>query len=43
LVVAADYVNRESVAEMVEVFLTTGFKAEERHLRRLEKIKQLEK
>ncbi|NCN87653.1 MAG: RpiB/LacA/LacB family sugar-phosphate isomerase [Candidatus Pacebacteria bacterium] len=43
LVIAADYVNRDWVEEMIEVFLGTEFKGEERHLRRLEKIKQLER
>lgn len=43
LVVAADYTSRDRVEEMVEVFLSTDFKGEERHLRRLEKIKELEK
>jgi ribose 5-phosphate isomerase B len=43
LVIAADYINGDWVTEMIEVFLSTSFKGEERHLRRLEKIKELEK
>lgn len=42
LVIAADFLNRDWVEEMVEVFLSTEFKGEERHMRRLEKIKQIE-
>lgn len=42
LVIAADYLNRDWVVEMVEVFLSTEFKGQERHLRRLEKIKEIE-
>lgn len=43
LVIASDYTNQDRVKEMVEVFLATEFKGKERHLRRLEKVKQLEK
>lgn len=43
LVIAADYTGQDRVKEMIEVFLSTEFKGEERHLRRLQKIKDLEK
>jgi ribose 5-phosphate isomerase B len=42
LVIAADYTGQDRVKEMIEVFLSTPFKGEERHLRRLQKIKDLE-
>ena len=43
LVIAADYLGQDRVKEMIEVFLSTEFKGEERHIRRLQKIKDLEK
>lgn len=43
LVIAADYTQQDRAKEMIEAFLSTEFKAEERHLRRLEKIAILEK
>jgi len=43
LVIAADYTAQDRAKEMIEVFIATDFKGEERHLRRLNKIKQLEK
>ncbi|MDH5533710.1 MAG: RpiB/LacA/LacB family sugar-phosphate isomerase [Candidatus Pacebacteria bacterium] len=43
LVIAADYTGQDRVKEMIEVFLSTPFKGEERHVRRLQKIKDLEK
>jgi ribose 5-phosphate isomerase B len=41
LAIPADYVETEQVKEMVEVFLKTGFSGEERHMRRLLKLKQI--
>lgn len=43
LVVAADFLEIETTIELVQVFLETKFKGEERHLRRLGKIVALEK
>lgn len=42
LVIPADYTGMDRAKEMIEVFLSTDFKAEERHLRRLKKIEALE-
>jgi len=42
LVIPADYTGLDRAKEMIEVFLSTQFKAEERHLRRLRKIEALE-
>lgn len=42
LVIAADFTQADRAKEMIEAFLNTEYKAEERHARRLEKIKQLE-
>lgn len=42
LCIAADYVDRDAVYEIVDSFITTEFSGEERHLRRLDKIKEHE-
>lgn len=39
---SADYVDEKDSYEMTKVFLTTPFSHEERHVRRLKKIEQLE-
>lgn len=41
LALAADYSNREEAQQMVKAFLETDFKAEERHLRRLDKVSKI--
>ena len=38
LSLGADYINTETVKNIVDAFLTTSFSGEERHKRRLEKI-----
>ncbi len=43
LVIAADFLEVETTLQLVEVFLQTEFKGEERHVRRLGKILDLEK
>lgn len=42
LSLGADYVNHSEVENIVKTFLETKFSDEERHLRRIEKIKALE-
>ncbi|MFH1246490.1 MAG: RpiB/LacA/LacB family sugar-phosphate isomerase [Candidatus Liptonbacteria bacterium] len=42
LCVAADFANEKQARAMLAVFLETPFSNEERHMRRLEKIQQLE-
>ncbi len=42
LCVASDYINEEKIKEIIESFLKTKFSGEERHARRLEKIRKLE-
>ena len=42
LALAADYVSKDKAEEMVKVFLESEFSGEERHVRRLEKISELE-
>lgn len=42
LCLSADYTDREQVYDIVETFLTTDFSGEERHQRRLDKIKNHE-
>ncbi len=42
LVIAADFTNTEDAKKMITTFLSTDFKGEERHLRRLEDIKRIE-
>lgn len=42
LVIAADFVGKDRAQEMIEAFLQTEFKNEERFVRRLAKIKALE-
>lgn len=42
LAIAGDYTNEKEAIELVRVFLTTPFAAEERFVRRLEKIKARE-
>ncbi len=42
LSLAADYLNEEEAKKIVSVWLQTPFSGEERHNRRLEKIKKLE-
>lgn len=39
LAISADYTSFQEAQEMIEIFLTTPFEAEERFLRRLRKIK----
>ncbi|MBI2063096.1 MAG: RpiB/LacA/LacB family sugar-phosphate isomerase [Candidatus Yanofskybacteria bacterium] len=43
LAVSADYINEELTKEIVKTFLETKFSGEERHIRRVNKIKDLEK
>ena len=42
LVIAADYTDFENTKSIIKVFLQTEFISSEKHLRRLEKIKDLE-
>lgn len=42
LVIAADFLTKEEVLVLIETFLQTKFKGEERHQRRLNKIVALE-
>lgn len=42
LAISANYTNESMVKSMVEVFLATPFAADERHVRRLDKIKRRE-
>lgn len=42
LSLGADYIDGQTVQEVVKTFLETKFSDEERHLRRIEKIKALE-
>ena len=42
LALASDFVEVEEAKKMVQVFLETDFFAEERYVRRLEKISELE-
>lgn len=42
LALGADFISTEQAKEMVKVFLETDFSGEERHKRRLEKIKNFE-
>jgi len=43
LAISADYINEEQVREITKTFLDTKFSEEERHIRRVNKIKELEK
>ena len=43
LCLSADYTSEEKSSEIVKTFLETKFSVEERHVRRVEKIKELEK
>lgn len=43
LVIAADFLEVETTLKLIEIFLQTKFKGEERHIRRLKKISSLEK
>ncbi|MGI5827700.1 MAG: RpiB/LacA/LacB family sugar-phosphate isomerase [Patescibacteria group bacterium] len=43
LAIAADYTTKFKVFQLVKTFLAAEFKNEKRHIRRLEKIMQLEK
>lgn len=43
LVIAADYIDLEKAKDMIESFLTTPFERNEKHERRLDKIKEIEK
>ena len=42
LAIAADYTNFETAKKIIKVFLETPFSGEERHKRRIEKIKVIE-
>lgn len=42
LSLAADYIDKEIIREIVKVWLETEFSGEERHVRRLDKIKEIE-
>ncbi len=42
LSLGADYINEESAKKIVSIWLQTSFSGEERHNRRLEKVKKLE-
>jgi len=42
LCIAADFIDRDSVYEVVETFVSSEFSEEERHARRLDKIKEHE-
>ncbi len=42
LALSADYLSEDEAKTMVSAFLLTGFKAEERHVRRLKKIEERE-
>lgn len=42
LAISADFTSEEIAKEIVQVFLETHFSGEDRHLRRLNKIKELE-
>jgi len=43
LSLAADFIEEQDAKEVIKLWLDTSFPGEERHVRRLEKIKQLEK
>ena len=43
LSLAADFIDFEKAKELVKTFLTTPYKAEERMVRRLQKIEEREK
>jgi len=40
--IAADWIKPETAAEIVRIFLETSFSGEERHIRRLKKIQEME-
>lgn len=42
LVLPSDYISTEEAIEMSQLFLTTPFSGEERHIRRLEKLHNIE-
>lgn len=42
LALAADFISEAQAREMVEIFLTTEFSGHDRHVRRLEKIAEIE-
>ena len=42
LALASKYVKGENLSEMLHIWLTTGFTSDERHLRRLKKIRKIE-
>ncbi len=43
LSLAASFIEEQEAREMIKLWLDTSFSGEERHVRRIEKIKQLEK
>lgn len=43
LCLGADYISEEKAVEMVQSFIDTPFSGEARHVRRLEKVSELEK
>ncbi len=43
LAIAADYTSKFKVFQLVKTFINTSFIGEERHRRRLEKVRELEK
>lgn len=42
LSLASDYLDKETIKEIVKAWLETKFSGEERHVRRLDKIKEIE-
>jgi len=42
LVLPADYVTKEEALEILQTWLSTNFSGEDRHIRRIQKISELE-